>query len=383
MPSFDFENISPNNNKEFSRHHNERKDSRKKIFRRAFLIGVGATALTLVEKEFRPKKKLSSFLLEKLSDFYNRRHLLDDKTSEPEPTEKPAPTDTPKSLPEQPIELTPMQNLAEEVLRSYHEIFRKENFLPPKIFSKNFLIATQLQESKYDPEAESHAGAVGVMQIMPNTIKDTIRCLHIFRKKGITDFSGPKMNELSEEDIEELKNLIKEKADYGRAFGKTYFAALFKIYNIGVSEYKKGNTKLAQKKLLAGYNGGLKTRSLPERRWRKETKNYCRRIFTYMDYLDDFQKKLKQNNIKSNNDYLSMLLVKEMTTYRKITAHDKLFDDLVNSYIAEIKNAENARQRALKDSEIKTITEKLHAKFTRFYLIQLSKIKHRSTQKAS
>ncbi len=378
----DFEKISPSQNKDKQTSSQEKhpKELREKFNRRKFLIGAGIGALLLAGNEIRKKESAIQQLLKNLKKLWQNNSLKNtgvpsQKKSEKRelPGEEKA---SPETLPSP--ELTPMQKLAKDVLLSYYQVFQRENFIPPKVFAKNFLIATQLQESKYHPAAESKTGAVGVMQIMPETIKDTIRCLRIFKKRGIIDFDGPKIRDLTAENIEELKELIKNNADYGRAFGKLYLASLFKIYKIGNKEYRQGNIRSAQKKLLAGYNGGLRTKNLPEKRWRKETKIYCRRIFMYMDYLEKFQKKLKQNNIKSNNDYLSMLLVREMTTYHKIDSRNQLFDDLVNGYISEIKNAEEARQRELTDREIRVIVEKLHNKFTRLYIRGLKK--HRANK---
>ncbi len=368
----DFEKISPSQNKDEQILPKEKKPKELKasLNRRRFLIGAGIGALLLTGNEIRKKEETIQQLLEYLkklwrSDSLENNNSLSQKKSEKRELpgeEKASPEITPSP------EMTPMQNLARNVLLSYYQIFQRENFIPPEIFAKNFLIATQLQESKYYPTAESKTGAVGVMQIMPGTIKDTIRCLHIFKKKGLINFNGPKMQELTAENIDELKELIKNNADYGRAFGKIYLASLFKIYKIGNKDYQEGNIRSAQKKLLAGYNGGLRTKNLPEKHWRKETKIYCRRIFMYMDYLEKFQKKLQKNNIKSNNDYLSMLLVREMTTYHKINSRNQLFDDLVDGYISEIKNAEEARRRELTDREIQVIVKKLHDKFTRLYI---------------
>jgi len=381
----DFEKISP-------KMEQPEKKPKRKFDRRTFLKKTAIiTGALLIGNETIEKNPLRmTTLIKKLQTFYkNSKKENFPREESKKPKENAQKDDKFQQNAEKPNDsskneqkrtekketLSEMEMLAENVLLSYHEIYQKEGFIPPEVFTKNFLIATQLKESKYKPDAESKFGAVGVMQIMPETIKDIIRYLHILNRKINLDFDGPKSEELSDDDIEELKVIIKNNGNYGRAFGKIYFAMLFKHYNVGVSDFKKGDIESAQIKLLSVYNGGLRVRGKSKKYWRTETRKYCQKIVKYMKYLDIFQEKIKENDIKSNGDYLSMLLVKKMSTYHKINLDDDLFYELMDKYIANIKLAENARHRKLSDRELLRILNKLQSKLLRYYLTKLKKKK--------
>jgi len=94
-----------------------------------------------------------------------------------------------------------------------------------------------------------------------------------------------------------------------------------------------------------------------------------------MDYLERFQEKITGAGIKSNINYMSMRLVQKMSSYYAIDADDPIFDNLINLYVDEIKLAEEARHRKLKDNEIDGIIDKLERKFKSVYKDALKKRK--------
>jgi hypothetical protein len=203
--------------------------------------------------------------------------------------------------------------LSEKILEVYHSL--PEDYFPKDLFSKDLLIAQQIQESGYNSQAHSHANAVGVMQNREISLKDVFRYASYLNRKGVIDYNGPADQEISEDDYEEIMKSLKKNPDYSRAFGKIYLSQLFKQYKIGQDDYKSGNTKEAQKMILAAYNAGpTKIRRLDkqENKWPKEARDYYRKIFNYEEELSQVRKILKEEKIEldpSIEDYF----VKELT----------------------------------------------------------------------
>jgi membrane-bound lytic murein transglycosylase MltF len=266
------------------------------------------------------------------------------------------------------------QEIAEKVLEKYNELFEKGDFVPNEIFSDNFFIATQLQESGYNSKAESSAGAFGVMQTMPITIKEVVRMLDVWKRKEGIGFACKKYDDMTSADVQEIKNLIQEDNNYGRAFGKLYFAGLYKIHKIGEKDFEKGDTKEAQKKLLASYNWNPKDFKKYENRekaWPKESRNYYKRIFRNMEYLELVKAKTKESQIKSNPNYISMRIVQNMNAYRKLNSNDELFEKLLDKYIENLKLSESSRYRKLRDHEIDEVINLTKGQLMRTYLAKV------------
>ena len=120
--------------------------------------------------------------------------------------------------------------------------------------SVDLLKAIGYAESGFRPDATSHCGAQGIMQLMPATAKSL----------GVTDAYDPEQNIMG---------------------GAKYISSLLKKYN--------GNTSLA----LAAYNAGsgnvAKYGGIPPF---KETQNYVVKVTKYMQQGVDADKKVVLNN---------------------------------------------------------------------------------------
>lgn len=370
-----FEEISPEHSK-------PERESRS-TSRRDFMIEGGITAGALAAVSLLGSKEdLTKKAIGGISKFFQRREAtLNAKGAKNEINikELEGKEEALKLKPEgkkEKIAYSP-EEISDRILEKYHEVFQKENFLPKEVFTRNFFIATQLQESNFKPDAESDSGAVGIMQVMPITIKEVVRFLHRLNERGaIKDFYCCKVDALNNRDIKEIIKLIKNNADYGRAFGKLYFADLYKLHKIGKGDAEKGNIRVAQKKLLASYNWDptkFKRVANNEKRWPKETQDYHKRVFRNMNYLERFQEQIAEAGISSNIDYMSMRLVQAMNSYTKIDGESPIFDKLLANYVSEIKIAEDARLgRRLRDDEIDRIIKLLKDKFMEDYLSYLN-----------
>ena len=220
------------------------------------------------------------------------------------------------------------KNKADIYLAAYYKIAKTAAW-KDDLFTDDLFIAQQLQESKYDKAAESKIGAVGVMQNTRSSIQDVSR--YLAKLKRYKNFSYNGKGKLNREEIEEIKWQIKQNADHSRAFGKVYMAMLGDDehgYGLGDKKYKKGNISGAQKEILAAYNGGLgriayrdrngivrkPIRLKPENQWPDETREYCDKIFNYMQRLKNIKETFKEEGINIKN-LDAMRLAREMDKY--------------------------------------------------------------------
>ncbi|MCU0679076.1 MAG: transglycosylase SLT domain-containing protein [Planctomycetes bacterium] len=181
-------------------------------------------------------------------------------------------------------------------LTAYDELARRKDIWPADLFTDDFVIALQAQESKGDPKAVSPAGALGIMQVMPGTISEVHRYLGKQKNAKGLKYDGPV--ELSDQEKAEIEKLILTKGDYGRAYGKIYLMRLFDNrhgFKIGNEDYRLGNIEEAQKNLLAAYNAGPGNVSKVDKKgqrqmkwqifWPAETRKYWKRVFEYKQLI--------------------------------------------------------------------------------------------------
>ncbi len=239
------------------------------------------------------------------------------------------------------------RNLADIFLDKYLELSLKEKYWPHNLFTPEFLIAIQIQETNFDPQAESKKHAIGIMQNMDISIQDVARFLTILARHEQIKYSGPESFTVNE--LKKIKKLIKNNANYSRAFGKLFLMALYKLYNVGKKELEKGKIEEAQKKLAACYNGGYTLNKKPSWRWPRESRHYAKMVITYKHLIEKARVQLKKQQIVSNNNYVAMLIVRDM---RK---HNNLSPRVIPTYISKLKRAEQERGRPLNDKELRTM----------------------------
>jgi hypothetical protein len=248
-------------------------------------------------------------------------------------------------------EINEIKDIADKFLETYHELSKTEHWPPREIVNDDLYIAQQLQESGYDHDAVSRAGAVGVMQNMAISIKDTVRYLNILSHK--TDFNYDGSKDLSEQQIRELMDLFSEYPDYSRAFGKIYMCALWDQkngYGVGKKPFEDGNIKETQRELLGSYNGGFRrVKNKPTSSWPKESSIYAERILNYIERIKNIRNKFKEIGlILERENYAVALIAHEMDKPKSL--QDKYM--MLDKYSKLIKDISDNLGRDLNDREI-------------------------------
>jgi len=256
------------------------------------------------------------------------------------------------------------KNIADTYLDAYYNLTKTE-FWKKDIFTDDLFIAQIIQESRFNKEAESHKGAIGIMQNMEDSIQDIPRYLSKLKRNINFPYSG--QEKFTTKEIVEIKKLIKENPDYSRAFGKIYMAMIHDHkYGFGVGAVSRANGNVAetQKQILAVYNAGIgnvayprkkgQHRKLkPEYKWTDETKMYCKKIQNYENRIKNIREEFKYNNIIYNKSIINDLISKiamEMDKYNDKERYKKL-----DEYILSIKKQEENKNRKLTLDELKLL----------------------------
>lgn len=153
----------------------------------------------------------------------------------------------------------------------YPDLFEKE--LQDKAISKSYSLAISRQESALDPAVQSHAGARGLMQLMPATAKEMAKRVNSISYSSSQDLFKPEVNIALGTSF---LNLVYEQFDHNRILASA-------AYNAGpgrVNQWLKQTDK--QLDVIAFIE------SIPF----TETRNYVKSVLTY-DYL--YQLRMKQN----------------------------------------------------------------------------------------
>lgn len=274
-------------------------------------------------------------------------------------------------------------NLTIEIQAISRNLLKNDTFFPKKMFSSDFLLAIQAQESGFDKSAQSHKGAVGSMQVMPETIKETLLYVNKIDKR--LSFEE---KDISKDLVNDLIYLIKQNPELGKAFGNLYLAEIFNNFEIGKKSLENNWISLGRKKILATYNWGIRKfmkNATDEESWPSETKNYIENIFADKKIFDQINAKLgiDENNkkisiekdknkkiretldLKSNPEHIKEAIILEIRKFRddkNIEFARMNIEEIVNYYLGEIKIKEKLEKRILKKEEVKKITKELNFK---------------------
>lgn len=289
-------------------------------------------------------------------------------------------------------------NTTIEIQAISRNLLKNDNFFPKKIFSDDFLSAIQAQESGFDKSAQSHKGAVGSMQVMPETIKETL----LYINKINTKISFQE-KDLTKEYINDLIYLIKQNPDLGKAFGNLYLAEIFNNFEIGKKSLENNWITLGRKKILACYNWGIGkfTRNATnEENWPTETKNYIKNISDDIEIfkiinsqlgIDEHNKKIKIETNKNQKDALPLSLktsprmIKEsiILELRKFK-EDKNIDyskininEVISYYLGEIKIKEKIEKNTLKKEALEKLIKDLNHRIFKNFVAEKGFIKQK------
>ncbi|MEF3692111.1 MAG: lytic transglycosylase domain-containing protein [Candidatus Moraniibacteriota bacterium] len=264
-------------------------------------------------------------------------------------------------------------DIAVQIQALSRNILKNDEFFPRKIFSQDFLLCIQANESGFKKDAVSPVGAVGSMQVMPETVRDVIK--YINRIDSRIDF---KKEDLNDETLNEIIKLIRQNYNLGEAFGKLYLAQIFNGFGIGQKSLENNWISLGREKILATYNWGIGNFSknpTDKKSWPNETKEYIEKIFSDMKTLqkinarldiDDNNQKIQKSNkkegvlgLKTDPKAIKKALVLEMRKFKNKKPEE--IAAILNRYLGEIRIREKINKKPLEKRELEKIARQLKA----------------------
>lgn len=268
-----------------------------------------------------------------------------------------------------------MARVVKEIYVLSEVLTKNEKLFPRQLFPESFLIAQGIAESDLKVDAQSGKGAIGIRQLKPNTLKEDIRYLNILKRSGIIDSSLPPEEQLTQADIEKMCELVKSDPKYGEAFGNLYLADLFSNFKIGQKDYAMGGITKARKKILVAYNwkpDRFKKYEHQEKEWFKESKNYYKKIFHYMEIIDKIEARMIEMKMLTNIHDLSPILTLEIKKYeRELSEEDPRFDETIEKvmqgYLDIIFEMEKIKEKPLVPEEVKRLIDKFNPDVYRDY----------------
>lgn len=352
----------------------ERIDKSRRAFIKGALTGTAATVATYETEKYRPLKKAVDLMNKLFDKLAKRKEAGIDENDEQTKTEL---EQLKHQLRQETKNKFEISNIADYYLKAFEDLKSKKEFFPKEIFTRNLLIAQQLQESGYKADAKSHAGAIGVMQNMDISIKDVSQFLEKLDRNNVISYNGPiyqnpkaspKIKEkrkkefgqriLKASDFIALEHLRVDNPDYSKALGKLYLMRLWNKkygYGAGQNEYAKGDNKGAQAEILGAYNAGYgRVKDIPRDKWKySEPRKYVDRIFNYMERLKNIRDAMAEAGLDKNNDSIAMRIAREMNKVRgRGNTRKKLLKKTMDYLINHIKQVQDAKGRKLNESEI-------------------------------
>jgi len=212
------------------------------------------------------------------------------------------------------------EEMAEEVLRVYNSPALLRRF-DESIFTKDFFIAQQFQESRGDYTAESSAGARGVYQNKPESVIDVVRFLALLREKTKDlprgercDYVG--QDDISEEDAKKISALFLKKADYGRAVGKLYLLSIHDKDSKWNNDpnpdvFRSKSPKKQQELLLLSYHDGPSRRRNPQNA-SQDAKKYLNLVERHMRVIVDIRSRLEKAEMSKDLDYAILKILQKL-----------------------------------------------------------------------
>lgn len=183
--------------------------------------------------------------------------------------------------------------IAEEIVKSFRTKTLNKRF-NSEVFSRDFWLALQFQESRFNEKAVSPKGAKGSFQVMPIAIQSVIEYLNFLKEKEGITYSGPKNISLSM--AKRISALFKKNSQYCEAFGKIYLLSIYdKDYDLNQAPnrdvFRKRSIKEQQRLLLYSYHEGPELRLQPHQA-SSLSRKYVKNIFGFMKTICGLRKRL-------------------------------------------------------------------------------------------
>jgi len=337
MASNNYEKIVPPQDKEDD--DLEEKINRRKALKKIFKFGVGTAAVMvgvkgmdeLFPEEEGVKNKINKNTEQKEKDQINQSRGTEEVDNKNPDKNIEKISEQPKQVEERETERIEVnenmnaEEIAKEILRVFEtkEIYKK---MPADVFTSDFFIAQQFQESRYKKESKSSLGASGVYQNLSSSIIDVVKYLDTLRRKEKVDYRGP--SRINHRRAEEIKKLLSKEENCGRAIGKSYLLSIYDPnYKYNQSPNKNvfigKSPKEVQKLLMIAYHDGPSARFNPEE-CSKNAKNYYRSIFNFMNEIKVIRKNLSEFDFSGEEDYAVMLILRELDNYRGKEIRNKM-----------------------------------------------------------
>lgn len=189
--------------------------------------------------------------------------------------------------------------IAEEIVKSFRTKTLNKRF-NSEVFSRDFWLALQFQESRFNEKAVSPKGAKGSFQVMPIAIQSVIEYLNFLKEKEGIVYSGPENISLSM--AKRISALFKKNSQYCEAFGKIYLLSIYdKDYDLNQAPnrdvFRKRSIKEQQRLLLYSYHEGPELRLQPHQA-SSLSKKYVKNIFGFMKTICGLRKRLMRVGLK-------------------------------------------------------------------------------------
>lgn len=247
-------------------------------------------------------------------------------------------------------ELSEAEKIAKEILDTFNLPAVGRRF-DSKVFTKDFYMAQQFQESRGRKELESGSNAKGVYQNKADSVVEVVEYLDFLRDstadgpaEARVDYLGPET--ISDKQAEEVSEYFKVVADYGRATGKLYLQAIHD------PEYKycdgKPNkdvfrglpVKEQQERLLVAYHDGPAQRVNPKGA-SPNGRDYVKYVFEHMETIADLRSRFEKAGMSRDLDYAILKLMRELERKenRNNKEHPHARETAINFWIKKLQDA--------------------------------------------
>ena len=265
-------------------------------------------------------------------------------------------------------ELSREEEIAAEFLRVYETLAIGRRY-DPEVFTDDFFMAQQFQESRGKKEAESGMGAKGVYQMMPDATSYVADYLTDMTKRTKdlpvgqrVEYNGPA--KIDETEASKIGDWYKEHVNYGRAAGKLYLLAIHDSdskYNRGGTDVFRGKSvKEQQKLLLLSYQSGPSIRTHPETA-KTEGRKYVKFVFENMETIADLRNRLKKAGMDRKLNYAIQFILEKLDDGENKNSKENptARDDAINYWIKKLQDAHMEKWQRTGDADEKISNEEI------------------------
>jgi hypothetical protein len=273
-------------------------------------------------------------------------------------------------------ELKGAEKIAQEILDTFNLPAMRRR-IDSEVFTKDFYMAQQFQESRGEKEAESKAGARGVYQNKPVSVMEVVEYLDFLRDKTADspvdekiDYLGPES--LNREEAEEVSKWFTKVANYGRATGKLYLQSIHDPeykYNNGKPNkdiFRGKSAREQQKRLLVAYHDGPAQRVNPSGA-SENGKNYVKYVFKHMETIEDLRTRLEKAGMSPDLDYAILKIMRELERKenKNTKENPKRREEVINFWLKKLQDSHMALWRKTGDVDDRISNREIRAVFSK------------------